>query len=94
MDIFRRRGLVFGLMLCVFAVAGSHANATNYYWDKNGSTAGAGATPTGTWGSDAFWNPSSTGGTGTCIAAPGSGDSLYFVAGPDVTNSQDRQEGP
>ena len=28
--------------------------AATLYWDSNGGTAGAGATPTGTWGTDQF----------------------------------------
>src|SRR5262245_61874034 len=36
----------------------------DYYWDANGTTAGAGSAPSGTWGSDSFWNTDSTGGAG------------------------------
>ena len=31
------------------------AFAADVYWDSNGNTPGAGATPTGVWGTDAFW---------------------------------------
>jgi hypothetical protein len=40
----------------------SYAHATNLYWDSNSTTAGAGATPTGTWGTSNFWNTDPTGG--------------------------------
>src|SRR5688572_16452580 len=43
---------------------------TDLYWDSNGSTAGAGATPTGTWGTDNFWSSvfDGTAATGPWIA--------------------------
>ena len=40
-----------------------------YYWDRNGTTAGAGTNPVGTWGSDIAWNGSADG-TGTLLAWP------------------------
>src|SRR5436190_5574525 len=55
------------------------------YWDRNGATAGAGATPDGTWNlTDANWNTASGGG-----GAPGvyGGDTTpRFAAGTDAVN--------
>lgn len=67
--------------LCSLALATS-AHAVNYYWDTDGSTAGFG-TASGTWGSDAFWNDSTSGGAGTFVVDPagGSVDSRYFGNG-------------
>lgn len=52
------------------------------YWDSNSTTAGAGATPTGTWGTSAFWNTDPFGITNTFSTATANTDDLYFVAGP------------
>src|SRR5580693_7993068 len=66
----------------------SPAHAATYYWDSNGTTAGAGATPNGTWGTSSYWNTSSAGGSGTFVTTSGSGDSLYFVAGPSASSGE------
>lgn len=55
-------------------------NAQNLYWDANGTTAGAGTDPTGTWGTDNFWNTSATGENGTFSENTTSSDTLYFSA--------------
>jgi autotransporter-associated beta strand protein len=58
--------------------------AANLHWDANGTTAGAGATPTGTWGTDNFWSTSSLG-----TNVPGawtSGETAVFSAGGDATS--------
>lgn len=79
---------VFIASLLAFAGSHSPALATALYWDGNGTTLGAGTTPTGTWGTSVFWNTDSTGGgggafqVGTTIA-----DDLYFSAGTDATGS-------
>lgn len=57
----------------ILAVVGSSLFAIStasaqLYWDTDGSTAGFG-TASGTWGVDAFWNTSNTGGAGTFSAA-------------------------
>ncbi len=58
------------------------AQATPYYWDTNGTTAGAGATPGGTWTTAADWNTDSTGAAGgTFGTVPTSTDTANFVAG-------------
>ncbi|WP_265596003.1 autotransporter-associated beta strand repeat-containing protein [Verrucomicrobium sp. BvORR106] len=63
---------------------GSTANA-QLYWDSNGSTAGAGSTPTGTWGSDSFW---STDSTGSVVPGGWLANSIaVFSAGTDATNA-------
>src|SRR5437773_4409577 len=63
----------------------SHARAASLYWDSNGNTAGAGATPNGTWGSDAFWNGAldGTGAVGPWV----DGSVAVFSAGSDATSS-------
>jgi len=88
MNTPERREPALGFISAAFIVASicclsaTRAKAGTYYWDANGSTAGAGVAPSGTWGADAYWNSNSTGGGGTFITSPGSGDYLYFVAGP------------
>lgn len=52
------------------------------YWDGNGTVAGAGAAPTGTWGSDNFWN-SIADGTGATGAWP-DWAAPVFSAGTDA----------
>jgi autotransporter-associated beta strand protein len=76
------------LLLGVTLTLGSLSSlpAASLYWDSNGTTAGAGSTPTGTWGTSMFWNTDSTG-----VAAPGvttttSADDLFFVADPSATS--------
>jgi fibronectin-binding autotransporter adhesin len=70
----------------LLAYAGNSAHAQNLYWDSNGATAGAGATPTGTWGTSNFWNTDSTGGAGTFSIPTANTDNLFFVAGPSGTS--------
>ena len=65
------------------------AQATSYYWDTNGVTAGAGgATPTGTWSSGGTtWSTSSAGTAATSAVTTTTGDDLYFSAGTDATGT-------
>lgn len=72
------------------------APASAGYWDSNGATAGAGgATPAGSWGSDAYWSPSAAGDAATAGWTPGA--IAVFAAGTDaigaytvsVTSTQD-----
>jgi autotransporter-associated beta strand protein len=66
----------------------SPASAANLYWDSNGTTAGAGGTPTGTWGVDNFWNTDSTGANlGAFQIGTLSTDDLFFSAGSDAINA-------
>jgi len=69
-------------LLCI---ASAEAQST-LYWDANGSTAGSGDTPAGTWGTDNFWNTDSAGGAGTFSTATTSTSNLFFSAGTDAVN--------
>ena len=60
-------------------------SAQTLYWDSNGATPGAGTTPTGTWGTSAFWSTDPTGSVAT--GAWTSGDSAVFSAGTDATGN-------
>jgi fibronectin-binding autotransporter adhesin len=72
-------------MLSFACFVANHASAQfTAYWDANGATAGAGGTPTGTWGTDAFWSSDSTGAANTFPWV--SGDIAVFSAGIDATN--------
>ncbi len=78
-------------LFAAFAAAGlavsaaPSARATDYFWDVNGSTAGF-STITGAWNTSAFWNPTSTGGTGgTLIVNPTSADDLFVTGGTTGT---------
>jgi autotransporter-associated beta strand protein len=86
--IFRRRGLVVGLIVGLLAVfSAQRADAGTYYWDANGSTAGAGSAPSGTWqASGTNWTTDWTGGSTISAYTTQSTDDLYFVAGPGTTS--------
>ena len=61
-------------------------NFDGVYWDIDNTTAGSGgATPSGTWGATANWNPAADG-TGT-TAAWASGGKAVFSAGSDATGA-------
>ncbi|MBE2202866.1 MAG: hypothetical protein IAE94_00795 [Chthoniobacterales bacterium] len=45
------KAAVVALLTCLGT---SISHATDYYWDSNGTTAGAGTDPTGTWGTNSF----------------------------------------
>src|SRR5438105_4709047 len=67
----------------VSAISTSTASG-QLYWDRNGTTAGAAATPTGSWNlADTNWNPSSLGTSATQAWA--SGNVAVFSAGTDGT---------
>ena len=51
------------LLAVVLPCASPALGGTALYWDANGTSAGAGATPTGTWGTSSYWNSDPTGGT-------------------------------
>jgi len=63
-------------LLAACAIPAAHAQL---YWDTNGATPGAGATPTGTWGTDSFWSTASVGDIATGAYTPGS--AVVFAAG-------------
>ena len=72
--------LAMGLMV-------GRAWSTPLYWDSNGTAAGAGATPTGTWGTSNFWNTDSTGGAGGYLTnTPANSDDLAVVAAPGAAS--------
>ena len=52
------------------------------YWDDNGSTSGAGSTPTDIWGTNSKWNTNASGGAGTFSINTANTANLFFVAGP------------
>jgi uncharacterized repeat protein (TIGR01451 family) len=55
------------------------------YWDSNGTDPGAGVTPTGIWGTDAFWNTLLDGTGATGAWTPGS--LAVFSAGTDASGT-------
>ncbi|MCE9555112.1 MAG: autotransporter-associated beta strand repeat-containing protein [Planctomycetes bacterium] len=57
------------------------------YWDGNGNTAGASATPNGTWGTSNFWNSDVAGGAGTFKTTTVAQDAVIFSAGGDATGA-------
>ena len=71
------------IIVSLVVVRGLHA--TNYYWDSNGATVGAGVTPTGTWGTDPFWSTNSSGTSATSNYTTTTADALKFSAGTDTT---------
>jgi fibronectin-binding autotransporter adhesin len=74
---------LIALTLALTLATSLPASAQNLYWDTNGTTTGAGGTPTGTWGVNNFWNTSATGTTGGTFQTATTGtDNLFFVAGP------------
>jgi len=76
-------GAVLCLAAALWAAPAGEARAATLYWDTTDTIAGAGVTPTGTWGTDNFWNTDPTGGAGgTLHTATIATDDLYFVAGP------------
>jgi fibronectin-binding autotransporter adhesin len=60
-------------------------STTDLYWDSNGATAGAGATPTGTWGTSTFWSTVFDGTAAT--AGWTAGRNAIFSAGADATTA-------
>jgi len=78
MNIFWRWGLIFGFLLGVLAaLPAERTGAATYYWDTNGSTAGAGDTPSGTWNT-ANWSLDLAGTATVTSHTTTSGDILYF----------------
>ena len=72
-----------------FSLFVGKAGSEVLYWDGNGTTAGAGNTTADlnkTWGVNAAWNNDSLGVTNSFTAVTGSGDDLFFVAGPSTTS--------
>ena len=66
----------------------SLGTAAPLYWDGNGTSAGAGTTPTGTWGTSNFWNTDPTGGAGGAFQTSTTiADDVFFAAGSDATGT-------
>jgi len=74
------------VVLAMLSLMTGTAQAATYYWDSNGDTAGAGDTPTGTWGVDGFWNTTAAGDVTTPTAVTTAADDLFFSAGTDAVN--------
>ncbi|MDZ7618554.1 MAG: autotransporter-associated beta strand repeat-containing protein, partial [Patescibacteria group bacterium] len=76
--------------LLAMLAMGAAAGAVDYYWDTNGTGAGAsgGTTATGIWNaSNEFWNTDSTGDAGGTISAWQSGGVAVFSAGGNATGT-------
>jgi autotransporter-associated beta strand protein len=82
-----RRFFIPGILATALAMALSikPSQAQTSYWDSNDITAGAGATPTGTWGTSTFWSASVTGEVVTTGWT--SGNVAVFSAGSDATTA-------
>src|SRR5438477_2372859 len=86
----RRAAICAAILTATGIVAPTVAYGATLYWDANGITAGAGTTPTGTWGTDPFWNDQSDGGDGGGLGTigPWVADSIaHFSAGTDATGT-------
>lgn len=88
-DFFCRLALSAAFLVLSLSAASAQ---TNYYWDQDGTTAGAGtgATLNGTWdaSSGASWNTDVTGGAGgTFGTVPTSADTAIFLAGGTTTSA-------
>jgi autotransporter-associated beta strand protein len=79
-------GTVVVLLALAPAFLAVPASAGTYYWDSNGATGGAGVTPNGTWGTNAFWSTSSVGTAVPAVINTTTSDTLYFSAGTDAAN--------
>lgn len=73
--------------LAILVLVLPQARSAVLYWDSNGNTAGAGAAPSGTWGTSAFWSTSSAGTNATANTTTSLKDDLYFSAGTDATGT-------
>jgi fibronectin-binding autotransporter adhesin len=82
--VFRGAIAATPALIALIAFNSDTAHAANQYWDSNGTTAGAGAAPTGTWGVDSFWNDQSDGGGAGVIGTWTPGSTAVFSAGTDA----------
>jgi fibronectin-binding autotransporter adhesin len=91
----RRRliaGAIAGVPPMLVGFSAATSSATDLYWDRNGTTLGAGGTaPFGVWGSttDAHWNTEADGTGETSTVATSHSDHVFFSAGNDATGSFD-----
>ena len=79
----KKKPLILAALVTIAAPM-SPCSAT-LYWDSNDSDSGAGTTPTGTWGTSAFWSSDSLGeaATGGWTAA----EAAVFSAGSDASGA-------
>lgn len=64
------------------------ARSATLYWDGNGTTAGAGTTPSGTWASSMIWGSNAAGTTATSNPTTSNlKDDIFFAAGTDATGA-------
>lgn len=75
----------FPILVCALIAALPQPAKAQLYWDSNGATAGAGVTPTGTWGTSTFWTTDAAGLSATTGYTAGS--AVVFSAGSDATGS-------
>ena len=84
--VFQTLRLVAAALLA--SMLADAASGAILYWDTNGNTAGAGATPTGTWstsgGTNKNWSTNSSGGSTANFT---SGSDAVFSAGTDAINA-------
>jgi autotransporter-associated beta strand protein len=80
-----RNPLLRAVTISAIVFVASHTlQAATVYWDSNGTVAGAGTAPAGTWGTSTFWNATADG-TTTTPAAWVNGNVAVFSAGADAT---------
>src|SRR5438128_1215488 len=60
LQLLGKKAIAYAIGLALVSATASPVSA-QLYWDSNGTTAGAGATPTGTWGTSTFWSTASDG---------------------------------
>lgn len=80
---------LFSIVALGFITLSNPLHAVSYYWDSNGPTEGAGNTPDGTWGVDAYLSTgagSTTGTSSTFATTMTEADTLIFSAGTDAVN--------
>jgi fibronectin-binding autotransporter adhesin len=76
------------ILIAISLLLAPKAGAANdLYWDANGTGANTGTTAAGTWGTDAFWNTSSTGTGGTLTATTGNTNDLHFSSGTNYSGT-------
>ncbi|MCW1921197.1 autotransporter-associated beta strand repeat-containing protein [Luteolibacter arcticus] len=61
-------------------------HAVDIHWDGNGATPGNIATPTGNWGTSAFWSPDATG-SSAAVSTWNAADTAVFSAGTEATGA-------
>ncbi len=81
----QRRLLPLFLLLGGLFIGGPQLRAQTLYWDVNGTTAGTGTTPSGTWDTSNVWSSDAAGAITT--AAWSSAAVAVYSAGSDATGS-------